>query len=100
MVYTKASPAYWQVRRGLRKHSRRMVCSVWGFWIHLNLKRHHRAMIIKKSVLLSCLRDMSILCQHVHRLELHTFFEKLCVAHLPVEREIRTAFIFGHACLK
>ena len=42
---------------------------------------------------------MSIICEHVHRLELRKFL-KLCVAHLPVKREIRTTFNLGHAMSK
>ena len=33
------------------------------------LKRHNQAKIIKKSVFLFFLPDMSKICQHVHRLE-------------------------------
>ena len=38
------------------------------------LRRHNQTKIIKKSVFLFCLLDMSIICQHVHVLELRKFF--------------------------
>ena len=60
------------------------------------LKRHNKAKIINKSVFLFWLLDKSITCQHVHRLELRTFF-KFCVANLTVKHEIRTKFNVGHA---
>ena len=64
------------------------------------LKRHNQAKIIKKSLILFWfLINMSIICEHVHGLELRRFL-KLCVAHLPVRREIRTKFNFGHVCPK
>ena len=50
----------------------------------------------KKTIFLFRLLDMSLICQHVHRLELRFF--QFCVAHLPVKREIKTKFNFGHAC--
>ena len=36
---------------------------------------------------------MSIICQHVHRLELRKFI-KFCVAHLPVKREKKGQILF------
>ena len=42
---------------------------------------------------------MAIRREHVHVLELRKF-KKNCIAHLPVRRETRTEFNFGHACLK
>ena len=47
-----------------------------------------------KSSFLFWLLDMSIICQHVHRLELRKSFT-FCIA-----REIRTRFNFGLACPK
>ena len=48
-----------------------------------------RSKIIKKSVILFLLNNMTIWCKHVHRLELEKCF-KLCAAHLPVRLDIET----------
>ena len=56
---------------------------------NVDLKRHNQAKIIKKSVILFWLLNMTIRCKHVHRLELRNFFI-FCVAHLPVERDINS----------
>ena len=50
-----------------------------------------RSKIIKKSVILFWLLNMTILCKHVHRLELQKFFN-FCAAHLPVRLDIETKF--------
>ena len=52
------------------------------------LKRYN---IRLKSSFLFRLLDMSMICQHVHRLELRKFV-LFFVAHLPVKRKIRTIF--------
>ena len=44
------------------------------------LKTHTQAKIIKKSVILFLLLNMTIWCKHVHRLKLHFFFLILCCA--------------------
>ena len=41
--------------------------------ILIKLKRHNQAKIIKKSVFLFWLINMTIRCKHVHRLELQKF---------------------------
>ena len=51
-----------------------------------------RSKIIKKSVILFQLLNMTIWCKHVHRLELQTFFFNFCAAHLPVRLDIETKF--------
>ena len=51
--------------------------------IKKDLKPHNQAKIIKKSVILFLLLNMTIQCKHVHRLELQ-FFIYFCAAHLPV----------------
>ena len=53
------------------------------------LKGHAQAKIIKKSVILFWLINMTIWCKHVHRLELQKFFN-FCAAHLPVRLDIKT----------
>ena len=45
------------------------------------------AKIIKKSVILFWLFDMTISCKHVHRLELQKFFN-FSAAHSPVRLDI------------
>ena len=47
------------------------------------VKAHTQAKIIKISMILSWLLNMSIWCKHVHRLKLQIFFN-LCAAHLPL----------------
>ena len=49
------------------------------------------AKIIKKSVILFWLLNMTICCKHAHRLELQKF-SNLCAAHLPVRLDIETKF--------
>ena len=53
------------------------------------LKGLAKAKIIKKSVILFWLINMTIWCKHVHRLELQKFFN-FCAAHLPVKLDIET----------
>ena len=53
------------------------------------LKRHNQAKIIKKSVILFRLLNMTIWCKRVHRLELQKFLN-FCAVHLPVKRDIKT----------
>ena len=53
----------------------------------INLKAHTQAKIIKKSLILFWLLNMTIRCKHVHRLELQ-FFLNFCAAHLPVRLDI------------
>ena len=55
------------------------------------LKPHTQANIIKTSVILFWLPDMTIWCKHVHRLELREF-SNFCAAHLPVRLDIETNF--------
>ena len=55
------------------------------------LKGLAQAEIIKKSVILFWLINMTIWCKHVHRLELQKFFN-FCAAHLPVRLVIETKF--------
>ena len=55
------------------------------------LKRQSQAEIIKKSVILFWLLDTTILCKHVHRLELQKLFN-FSAAHLPVRLDIETKF--------
>ena len=55
------------------------------------LKGHAQAKIIKKSVILFWLTNMTICYKHVHRLELQKFFN-FCAAHLPVRIDIETKF--------
>ena len=53
-----------------------MLKVIWEYFMYIYikvavvLKRHNQAKIIKKSVFLFWLFDMSIICQHVHGLEL------------------------------
>ena len=49
-----------------------------------------RSKIIKKSVILFYINNMTIWCKHVHRLELQFF--TFCVEHLPVRLDIETKF--------
>ena len=55
------------------------------------LKGLAQAKIIKKSVILFWLLNMTIWCKHVHRLELQKFFN-FCAAHSPVRLDIKTKF--------
>ena len=50
-----------------------------------------QAKIIKKSVILFWLLNMTIWCEHVHRLELQKLFI-FSAAHLPVRLDIETKF--------
>ena len=50
----------------------------------VDLKRHNQAKIIKKSVTLFWLLNITIWCKHVHKLELQKFFIYFCVAHLQL----------------
>ena len=66
------------------------------------LKWLAEAKIIKKSVILFRLLNMTIWCKHVHRLELQKFCN-FCAAHLPVRLDIETKFpisYFGQPCQK
>ena len=60
------------------------------FWLS-TLKGLAQAKIIKKSVILFWLLNMTIWCKHVHRLELQKFFN-FCAAHSPVRLDIKTKF--------
>ena len=51
-----------------------------------------RCKIIKKSVILFWLLNMTIWCKHVHRLELQKFFN-FYAAHSPVRLHIETKFL-------
>ena len=53
-----------------------------------------RSKIIKKSVILFWLPNMTICCKHVHRLEVQKFLN-FCAAHLPVRPDIETKFPFS-----
>ena len=55
------------------------------------LKGLAQAKIIKKSVILFRVLNMTIWCKHVHRLELQ-FFYNFCAAHSPVRLDIETKF--------
>ena len=66
------------------------------------LKGLAQAKIIKKSVILFWLLNMTIWCKHVHRLELQKFLN-FCAAHSPVRLDIETKFlicIFWQPCQK
>ena len=56
-----------------------------------DLKGLAHAKIIKKSVILFWLLNMTIWCKHVHRLELQKFYF-FSAAHLPVRLDIETKF--------
>ena len=58
-------------------------------WILLKGLAH--AKILKKSVILFWLLNMTIWCKHVHRLELQKFFN-FSAAHSPVRLDIETKF--------
>ena len=60
-----------------------MYLNRWG----TDLKGLDQAEIIKKSVILFGLLDMTIWCKHVHRLELQKFLN-FCAAHSTVKLEI------------
>ena len=55
------------------------------------LKGLAQAKIIKKSVILFRVLNMTIWCKHVHRLKLNFFFN-FCAAHSPVRLDIETKF--------
>ena len=55
------------------------------------LKGLAQAKIIKKSVILFWLFNMTIWCKHVHRLELQKFLN-FSAAHSPVRLDIETKF--------
>ena len=55
----------------------------------ITLKQLNQVKIVKKSVILFLLLNMTIWCEHVHRLELQMYFI-FCAAHLPVKRVIET----------
>ena len=59
------------------------------------LKGLAQAKIIKKSVILFWLLNMTIWCKHVHRLELQKCFN-LCAAHSPVRLDIETKFLISN----
>ena len=62
-------------RGPIRMHSMVIAHAAMVFYITFTkLKRHNQGEIIKKSVLLFWLLDMSIIYQHVHRLELRKLF--------------------------
>ena len=56
---------------------------------HTEIKRINQAEIIKKSVILFWLLNMTMICKQVNRLEMPRF-SNFCVAHLPVKRDIET----------
>ena len=50
-------------------------------WLkHMHNDKYYTAKIIKKSLILFWLLNMTIWCKHVHMLELQTFFYFLCCA--------------------
>ena len=57
------------------------------------LKGLAQTKIIKKSVILFWLLNMTISCKHAHRLELHKF-SHFSAAHSPVRDEITVFLIF------
>ena len=59
------------------------------------LKGLAQAKIIKKSVILFWLLNMTIRCKHVHRLELQKFLN-FCAAHSPVRLDIETKFLISN----
>ena len=59
---------------------------------HSLLKGLAQAKIIKKSLILFWLLNMTIWCKHVHRLELQKFFN-FSAAHSPVRLDIDTKFL-------
>ena len=62
-------------------------------FVHITkLKGLAQAKIIKKSVILFWLLNMTIWCKHVHRLEVQSFFN-FCAAHSPVRLDIETKFL-------
>ena len=83
-----------------------MVRSLYWWWrtaaTEHYLKGHAQAKIIKKSVILFWLLNMTIWCKHVHRLELQKFLN-FSAAHSPVRLDIETEFLisyFGQPCQK
>ena len=60
-------------------------------YLLFQLKGLAQAKIIKKSVILFWLLNMTIWCKHVHRLELQEFLN-FCAAHSPVRLDIETKF--------
>ena len=60
-------------------------------YFFLNLKGLAQAKIIKKSVILFWLHNMTIWCKHVHRLELQKFLN-FSAAHSSVRLDIETKF--------
>ena len=60
----------------------------------MNLKGQAQAKIIKKSVILFWLLNMTISCKQLHRLELQICFN-FSAAHSPVRLDIKTKF-YGH----
>ena len=73
----------------------------WGFssypsiYTYRLLKGQAQAKIIKKSVILFWLLNMTIWCKHDHRLELQFFFI-FCAAHSPVRLDIQTKFLISN----
>ena len=69
--------------------------TMWTIWtlpqVNTALKGLAHAKIIKKSVILFWLLNMTIWCKHVHRLELQKYFN-LCAAHSSVRLDIETEF--------
>ena len=60
------------------------------------LKGLAQSKIIKKSVILFWLIDMTMWCKHVHRLELQKFFLNFCAAHFPVRLDIETKLLISN----
>ena len=58
-------------------------------YLYATLKGLAQAKIIKKSVILFWLLNMTIWCKHVHRLELQKF-SNFCAAHSQVRLDIET----------
>ena len=76
------------------------LCNSWKYKKHVVnlsnlLKGLARAKIIKKSVILFWLLNMTIRCKHVHRLELQKFFN-FSAAHSPVRLDIATKFLISN----
>ena len=66
------------------------------------LKAHTQAKILKKSVILLWLLNMTTWCKHVHRLELQKFLN-FCAAHSPVRLDMEMKYLisyFGQLCQK
>ena len=70
-----------------RSFNFRQIRWIITFLVNSLLKRLNQANIVKRSVILFWLLNLTIWCKHVHRLELQKFLN-FCAAHLRVKRDI------------